>query len=66
LEAFLVDTNEYKVRKAGLELLLHFVDIMQDQADTKVQDLLMHVLDFKQFIEPNTAVKLPNFEARGM
>lgn len=61
---FLVDSNIFTIRKAGFELLLNFVDIMQDQ-DPKVLDLLMNCLDFKPFVEQNN-VKLPVFDVRGI
>lgn len=52
------------MKKRGLELLLLFLDIMQDGVDTKVIDLLMNALKFEPFVEGN--VKLPTYDVRGM
>jgi len=62
LECFLNETNAFVVKKKGLELLLLFLDIMQDGVDTKVIDLLMNTLKFEPFVEGS--VKLPTYEVR--
>lgn len=64
LECFLSETNTFSVKKKGLELLLLFLDIMQDGVDSKVIDLLMNSLKFEPFVEGD--VKLPTYEIRGM
>lgn len=62
LECFLNESNTFVVKKRGMELLLLFLDIMQDGVDTKVIDLLMNVLKFEPFVEGS--VKLPTYEVR--
>jgi len=62
IECFLTPDNVFNVRLEGFELLLNFVDIMQENADEKVLDLIMAVLDLKLFADPK--VKLPGFPYR--
>jgi hypothetical protein len=62
LECFLSETNAFPVKKKGLELLLLFLDIMQDGVDSKVIDLLMNSLKFEPFVEGD--VKLPTYDIR--
>lgn len=65
LEAFLDDESVFVVKKAGFELLIHFVDIMQDGLDETVMDLLMHALNFSSLIEEEDGdIKLPTFDIR--
>lgn len=62
IECFLTPDNVFNVRLEGFELLLNFVDIMQENTDEKVLDLIMAVLDLKLFADPK--VKLPGFPYR--
>ncbi|KAL9645965.1 hypothetical protein ABK040_001072 [Willaertia magna] len=64
LEILLDDQNIFQIRKKGFELLLYFVDIMQENVDIQVLDMVMNVLKFKPFIEENKDVKLPSFQQR--
>ena len=65
LEVFLQQGNVWTVKKKGFELLLLFLDIMQNEVDTKVIDLLMFTLKFEPFVE-GTTVKLPTYDIRGL
>ena len=47
----------------SFELILNFVDIMQDNTDEKVLDTILAVLDFKIFAD--IKVKLPSYSVRG-
>jgi hypothetical protein len=64
LEAFLDDANVFSIRKKGIELLLNFVDIMQDNVDPKVLDLVMNIFNFPPFVSDKDNVKLPSFPKR--
>jgi hypothetical protein len=63
LEQFLDIELEYKIRKAGFELLINFIDALQENCDEIALDLLMATLDFKVF--GSNKVKLPKFKTRG-
>jgi hypothetical protein len=63
LEVFLDSRNVFTIKKRGFELLLLFLDIMQDEVDNKVIDLLMNTLKFEPFVEGT--VKLPTYDIRG-
>jgi hypothetical protein len=74
LEAYLDDNNLFSIKKKGVELLLNFVDIMQDNVDSKVFDLLMSIFNFQPFVPtetgkngvPDTIIKLPSFPKRAL
>lgn len=63
LEYFVDPKVCFTIRKAGFELVLNFVDIMQDSVDPKVLDLLMSILDFTPFADKS--IKLPKVQYRG-
>ena len=63
IETYVDSRNVFTIRKLGLDLLLNFVDVMEDVCDDKVFDLANHVLDFSIFADEK--VKLPSFQVRG-
>jgi hypothetical protein len=74
LETYLDDNNVFQIKKKGIELLLNFVDIMQDNVDSKVLDLVMNIFNFQPFLTQDTSkggvndmtIKLPSFPKRSL
>ncbi|KAL0489676.1 RapGAP [Acrasis kona] len=75
LESYLDENNVFIIKKKGVELLLNFVDIMQDNVDAKVFDMVMNIFNFQPFttdlvlsngsrVPDPTPVKLPSYPKR--
>lgn len=64
LEVLLVTENIHSVKKIGYDLLLHFIDILQDKCDLKLLNLIMKVIDVTALVPANASVRIPQFDIR--
>lgn len=64
LEVLLVSENIQPVKKIGYDLLLHFIDILQDKCDLKLLNLIMKVIDVTTLVPPEVNVRIPQFDVR--
>mmetsp|Transcript_11261 Transcript_11261/g.42165 ORF Transcript_11261/g.42165 Transcript_11261/m.42165 type:complete len:1524 (-) Transcript_11261:2260-6831(-) len=66
IEIYLEQGNVFAIRKAGFEMLLGFLDILQEEADPKLYDLLLNSVDFSKHLKESDGIELPNFEVRNL
>ncbi|EFC38122.1 hypothetical protein NAEGRDRAFT_81714 [Naegleria gruberi] len=66
LELLLDEQNIFQIRFKGFELIVRFVDIMQDNVDNQVLDMIMNALKFKPLTEDSRDIKLPSFGQRAL
>ncbi|KAG2389601.1 hypothetical protein C9374_014161 [Naegleria lovaniensis] len=66
LELLLDEQNAFQIRMKGFELIVRFVDIMQENVDNQVLDMIMNTVKFKLLAEDVRDVKLPSFTQRAL